>query len=169
MTFLLDGAYVPFTFALALLFGLFTLEAFVGLLGGTFLGLGGDTEIDLDVAEIGLGDIDGLDLDGLDVNATDLADLADADVEADLVSADLSLAAWLGLGRVPFLIWFASLLIGFGLSGLAIQVAWQSVLGFALPIIFAVPAALVIGIAWARQFSGLFARILPKTGGAGVW
>lgn len=154
---LLAPAMAPFTFALALLMGLLALELVSLLLGGSLMGLGGDADIDLDAdfdldADVGLdGDV------GLD--APDL----DADADAAVApAADGSFLTWLGLGAVPFILWFAALLAGFGLTGLIVQSVAQSALGFLLPGVAAVPIGLAGGVFFARSFGGVFSRLLPK-------
>jgi hypothetical protein len=164
--FLTDG-FFPFTLALALLFGLLLLELVFAFLGGTLLGAGGDglegPDIDLDAPD--LGDLD-IDLDGLDIDPGDLelADLGDADVEApDGAETAGGLAAWLGFGRMPALIWLASVLMAFGLSGLTLQIAAVNLFGAPAPwVLMAVPA-LAAAVWFARAFGALFARLLPKT------
>ena len=118
----LTGPFVPFTLALALLFGLLALEMILGLLGGTLLGLGADPDVDLDV------DIDVPDIETFDIEFSDadphLFNFAEPEVAAELPEAEMPTtgpASWLGLGKLPVLIWIAALLLGFGVSGLALQ------------------------------------------------
>lgn len=161
---LLSTAFVPFTLALALLFGLLLLELVFALLGGTLLGAGGegldgpDLDVDLDVdldLEVDVPEIDGPEIDGLDTEI-DTADVAGPAPVGGL-------AGWLGFGKMPMLIWLASVLMAFGLSGLALQMVAQSVLGGPLwPGLVAVPAA-VAAVLFARGFGTLFARALPKS------
>lgn len=165
MTFLAEG-FFPFTLALALLFGLLLLELVFALLGGTLLGAGGEVdapELDVDAPDLGDLDID-LDLDGLDIDAADL-ELPDLDAAEgiDAPEAPSGIAAWLGFGKMPALIWLACVLIVFGLVGLAVQVAALRLLGWVLPAsLVAIPA--IVGALWfAKQFGALFARLLPKT------
>ena len=158
--FLLEGAFAPFTMALALLFGLLGLELIALVLGGSLLA--GDGEIDLDVVDapdLDIGDFD------LDIDADiDLSDLELADVEVDAPgAAPAGPLAWLGLGKVPFLIWLVVVLAGFGLSGMGLQLTLRDLLGFDLPSwIAAIPAGL-FGLWFARGFGSVFARLLPKT------
>lgn len=161
--YLTDG-YVPFTISLALLFGLIALELILALLGGTLLGLGADADIDMDV-EIDAPDLADLDIDfgGADPHLFDFAE-PEADVEAPSgASTATGPAAWLGIGKMPVLIWIAALLLGFGVSGVVIQGLSGAILGTALPWpLAALPAALA-GIWFARTFGAVFARLLPKT------
>ncbi|MGR3514918.1 MAG: OB-fold-containig protein [Paracoccaceae bacterium] len=162
----LTGPFVPFTLALALLFGLLALEIILGLLGGTLLGLGADADADFDLdVEVDLPDVGDLDIDFGDADPH-LFDFAEPEVDADLPEAEVAPAgpaAWLGIGKMPVLIWIAALLLGFGASGFALQSVFNSVFSFALPApIAAIPAALA-GIWFAKTFGAGFARALPKT------
>jgi hypothetical protein len=168
---LLTGPFVPFTLALALLFGLMLLELVFALLGGTLLGAGGEMDgPDIDGPDIDMPDVADMDLD-IDFDAVDIdpGDLEmpgfdDLDVDApDGVGAPGGLAAWLGFGKMPALIWLASLLMSFGISGLVVQSVVNSVLGFVLPAALAAIPALVAGVWFTRSFGTLFARLLPKT------
>lgn len=166
----LTGPYVPFTISLALLFGLLALELVLALTGGTLLGLGADADldIDLDVDAPDLGDFD-IDFGEADPHLFDFAEPeldTDIDLDADTASAEsvpVGPASWLGIGKVPTLIWIAAVLLGFGVSGVVLQGLTAMLLGVTLPaVLAAVPAALA-GIWFARQFGAIFARLLPKT------
>lgn len=164
--FLLDGAFAPFSLALALLGGLAVLELLALLLGGSLIGGDGDAGLDAaDGADIG-GFPDAADLGDLgDLGDVDLADLDGADTADSAGAADASgsLASWLGLGRMPALIWLAALLMGFGLSGIGLQMVLKSYLGFAAPAWMAGLPAGAFGLWFARGFGGVFARLLPQT------
>lgn len=159
---LTDGVF-PFALALALLFGLLLMEVVFALLGGTLLGAGGEIdgpEIDIDAPEVG--DLD-IDFDGLDVGADDF-ELPDMDVDADAApTATGGIAAWLGFGKMPALIWLACMLMAFGLTGLLLQMLAANLLGS--PVHWLIPAvpALAVAIWFTRGFGALFARLLPKT------
>ena len=162
----LTEPFVPFTIALALLFGLLALELLLALLGGTLLGLGADADVDLDIDAPDLGDLD-IDLGDPDFGDFDLGDTdldLDADVDSDIdTNIGAGPASWLGMGKVPVLIWFASILVSFGITGIVIQTFANSTLGFSLPAyLVAVPAG-VAAIWFARRFGEVFARLLPKT------
>ncbi|WP_192964147.1 OB-fold-containig protein [Phycobacter azelaicus] len=172
LQFLLEGGFAPFTLALALLTGLMVLELVALLLGGSLIGSDGDADLDLDAGEVG--DFD-LDLDGADLGGVEGIDAADLDLpDADLelapdtpvdagASASAGLAGWLGLGRMPMVIWLGAVLLGFGLLGMGLQVALSSTLGLTAPAwVAAIPAG---GFAFwfARVFGGGFARVLPQT------
>ena len=164
----LTEPFVPFTIALALLFGLLALELILALVGATLLGLGADADIDLDM------DVDAPDLGDLDIDFGDadpeLFDFADPGVDADLdleapgaEAVSPGPASWLGMGKVPTLIWIASVLLGFGVTGVVLQNLTNALLGTNLPAsLAAIPAALA-GIWFAKQFGAAFARMLPKT------
>ncbi len=158
MTDLLFAPYMtPFAVALGLLFGLMTLELIAALLGGTLMGLGGG-EADLDV------DVD------VDVNV-DMGFDAEVDIDADVdaaeaVDSDVSaggLASVLGMGKVPFLIWLGAFLLAYGLGGYLLQSMLMQTFGWALPAPVAGLGLVPVGLGFARQFGGLFARLIPKT------
>lgn len=161
---LLLSAFAPFTVALALLFGLLALELVLMLVGVSLLGDSADADVpmadgvdaDLDVGEF---DLDGVDLDGVDLDS----DLDAAELNTG-TGADASggLLSWLGLGRTPALVWLASLLMAFGLTGIVAQMAVSTLVGAYLPaILIAIPAGLV-AVWFARGFGAVFARLLPK-------
>lgn len=160
--FLLEGAFAPFTLALALLFGLLGLELIALVLGGSLMA--GEGEVDLDMADapdLNVGDFD-LDVD----TSVDLGDfeLADVDVDVDAPeAAPVGPLAWLGIGKMPFMIWLVVLLAGFGLSGMGLQLALRDLLGFDLPSWMAAIPAGIFGVWFARGFGGVFACLLPKT------
>lgn len=160
---LLDPALFPFTVALAILFGLMIMELLAALLGGTLLGMDGDADLDLDLdADFDVSPDFDLDAD------FDLAEL-EAEIETATQSADgASGSDWLGLSKVPTLIWVAAALLAFGLSGVTLQTIAQSVLGTLLsPWAVAVPAA--FGAVWfSSRFSSVFARFIPKSESSAV-
>lgn len=162
----LTGPFVPFTISLALLFGLLALEIVLGLLGGTLLGLGADADMDLDLdVDVDMPDIGDLDIDFGDADPH-LFDFAEPEVDAELPEADMPQtgpASWLGIGKMPVLIWIAALLLGFGVTGFALQSMFTSTFGYSLPASLAAFPALIAGIWFARTFGAGFARALPKT------
>ncbi|MGX9355153.1 OB-fold-containig protein [Roseobacteraceae bacterium S113] len=156
---LFDGALLPFTTALGLLLGLLGLELVMLLIGGSLLGSGDapDVEVGFDADADFAIDADG-DFD-LEAGADASADALD-EVEAGI---DGGLAAWLGLGNVPALIWLAVFLALFGLAGVSVQMLAQTVTGvYAAPWLAALPAG-GVALFGARGFSGVFARLLPKS------
>lgn len=159
--FLLGGAFAPFSFALALLFGLMGLELVALLLGGSFMTGDNDVGVDIgDAADLGDFDLD-LNVEGALVDPADL-ELADFDADSG-VEVSGGLASWLGLGKMPTLIWLAALLMGFGLSGLGLQIALQELFGVLAPAALAALPAGAFGLWFARGFGGVFARLLPQT------
>lgn len=172
---LLSDGFVPFTLSLALLFGLLALELVFALLGGTLLGAGGDgmdgpnidsPDIDgpdLDVPEMEIGD---LDLDGLDTSDLELPSFADVDVDTDLpdgAAQPSGIAAWLGFGKMPALIWLSAILMAFGITGVVLQNLVLGLFGAALPALLAAIPAAVAAVFFARRFGSGFARLIPKT------
>ncbi len=159
--FLLGGAFAPFSFALALLFGLMGLELVALLLGGSLMG--GDNDVVPDIGDApDLGDFDlNLDPEGALVDPGDL-ELADFDTDTG-VEVSGGLASWLGLGKMPAMIWLAALLMGFGLSGLGLQIALQELFGLLAPALLAALPAGAFGLWFARGFGGVFARLFPQT------
>lgn len=164
----LTEPFVPFTIALALLFGLLALELVLALVGATLLGLGADADIDIDL-DVDAPDLADLDIDfgGADPHLFDFAEPeldADLDVEAPGTdSVAPGPASWLGIGKVPTLIWIAAVLLGFGVTGVVLQNLVTALLGTTLPAsLAAIPAALA-GIWFAKQFGAVFAALLPKT------
>lgn len=158
--FLLEGAFAPFTLALALLFGLLALELIALTLGGTLMA--GKGEVDLDLV-----DGPGIDLGELDLNIdadVDLAEFELAEIKADAPQGALvGPISWLGIGKTPFMIWLVVLLAGFGLSGIGLQLALRDLLGFDLPTWMAAIPAGAFGVWFARGFGGFFGRLLPRT------
>lgn len=130
---LLSAPLVPFTLALGLLAGLLALELVLAVVGGSVLGAGPE--------------------------APDAPDL-DAP-EIDTPPGASASASILGLGKAPFVIWLAALLLGFGAGGLALQTLASSAAGSLLPAWAAVPLALLPGWAAARGLAGLLARLIP--------
>lgn len=97
-----------------------------------------------------------LDFDGVDV---------DLDLDADI---DGSWLSWLGLGQVPFLLWFASLLVGFAIAGLAIQSGALLVMNGMLHSWLAAGIALVPGLLFAREVGTLILRYMPQSESSAV-
>ncbi|UWS81939.1 YqiJ family protein (plasmid) [Phaeobacter sp. G2] len=167
--YLFDPGFLPFTFALALLFGLAGLELAALLIGASFLG-SGEAEAGLDGAdgpELGdMGDVAGdLSLDTDALGDLDLADIDGVDLAEDTLPVDASggVGSWLGLGKMPMLIWLAVLLLGFGLSGIGLQLGVKSLLSATLSAwLVAIPAG-AFGLWFARSFGAVFARVLPQT------
>ena len=167
----LTDAFVPFTIALALLFGLLALELLLLIVGSSLLGMGADAEIDVDIDTPDLGDLD-IDFGSIDIADFEIADVgADAEVDLDLDvesgpgtgTEAVGPAAWLGIGKMPILIWVAAVLMAFGLVGIVLQQTLLGTFGFALPAVVAVLPAGIVAILFAARFGNFFARVLPKT------
>ncbi|MFC4291411.1 YqiJ family protein [Sphingorhabdus arenilitoris] len=97
----------------------------------------------------GLGDF-GPDMD------TDLDPSLDVDGVAD------GLLAFLGLGRLPIMIWLALFLLAFTLIGYAGQQMVALVIGGLLPMILAGPAAALTALPVTAALARPLARIMPK-------
>ncbi len=160
---LLSPAMAPFTLALILLFSLVLLELAFMMIGLSLVGDAGDIDMDVvDVPDLGdLPDMD-IDLDLPDAADYDIPDLAEGG-EAATLDADPGALAWLGMGKVPFMIWLGSVLLGFGATGLAIQSILDTGLGFMLPWTVAALPAIVAAIWFTRTFASGFAAVLPKS------
>ncbi|WP_127105855.1 OB-fold-containig protein [Pararhodobacter zhoushanensis] len=145
LEFLLSGSLAPFSVALALLVGLLALELALSLVGGSIFAGGAE----LDAPELDLPDLDAPDLSPDGFGHGEPADVS-------------GVSSVLGLGKTPFMIWLASALLGFGVSGVLLQSVLLSTLGSALPGWLAAIPALVAGGAFARGFGGFFARLIPQ-------
>ena len=103
-----------------------------------------------DLAQIDTGGLEAADL-GLD-GAPPAAEIAGG-----------GLAAALGLGRVPFLIWLAAVLAGFGLSGYLLQSLMAQLFGAPLPAVLAAIPAAALAFGFARLYGRALARLIPRT------
>lgn len=146
--------------------------------GDADLGLDAGIDAGLDTADLSLPggvELADMDLGGLDAADLDLGpDLSPdlgPDLGVDTAAPDLAagpgaaagLAAVLGLGKVPFLIWLAAVLAGFGLSGYLLQSLVTQVFGGPLPPFLAVLPAAFVGLWFARGYGRLLARLIPGT------
>ena len=155
---LFHPALLPFTAALIVLGLIATLElvgllfgvAFSGLVDSALPDIELDAEADLEMdAELG-GDGGPLHVDG-----PDIPDMPSAGPLSQFLS-------WLCIGKVPVLILLAAFLLGFGLSGLIVQEASQSLLGIYIwPILVAVPA-LMVALPTTRYLGLTISKIMPK-------
>lgn len=144
---LLSGPFLPFSLALGLLFGLLALEIVALLLGGSLFaadhGLAAESpDVYFDLPAGVEPDIDAL------IAASDAVPPQTAD-------GGTALSA-LGLGRVPLAIWLAGLLLGFGLSGLALQSLVLLPAGLA-----AIPAG-AVGLVAARGVAGVLGGLVKQ-------
>ncbi|UZD90643.1 YqiJ family protein [Cognatishimia activa] len=165
----LSTPFAPFTFSIALLFGLLALEVIFLFLGGSlFTSDSADTadfaEIDADIgvdsASLDIADLGDWDADLGDVDLGNI-EVAEAEVSTDVAGGGI--ANWLGFGKMPAAIWLATMLASYGLAGLSLQSALQSLFGAAWnPAIVSLPA--IFGAIWfTKKFGGAFARLVPKT------
>lgn len=165
LDFLLSAQVVPFSLALGLLAGLLLLEVVALAMGASLLAKGAD---DLDIGA-DLPDLDAPDLPDLPAPAVlaqmDLGRITPADLDPGpaAVPPPSGLGAVLGLGRVPFLIWLAALLAGFGLTGYLLQGAVARTFGAPLPAWAAVVPAGIAALWLARIYGALLARIIPRS------
>lgn len=136
---LLSTPFVPFTFALGLLFGLLLLEVVGLLLGLSIFGHTGDVDIPAD---------HGLDLE------------AQPNVEA-LLSHQASPLPETETRGAPLMVTCAAALLGFGVTGILVQSLASAVAG-PMPLWAAVILASVLGLGFARAFGGVFARLIPS-------
>jgi hypothetical protein len=163
--FLLSPPVVPFTLALGLLAGLLVIEIAALMLGGSVLAK--DAEgLEWDAAAPDLSpDSPALpaptDLAQMDLGGIDAADLDLGGPPA--LPEPTGLAAVLGIGRVPFLIWLAAALAGFGLSGYLLQSLIARVFGGPLPGLIAVLPAAAAGLWFARGYGRALSRLIPGT------
>ncbi|MHA3915023.1 hypothetical protein [Halovulum sp. GXIMD14793] len=120
--FIFSNNMFPFTLSLALVFGLLLLEVIALLLGGSLISSDTDAP-DLDIADLDI-EIDIADMSvepELDIDKTAPGQPGLSDGAASAASG------WFGLGKVPFVIWLATLLTGVGLSGFILQSGMRAV------------------------------------------
>ena len=158
ITLLLSGPFVPFTVSLGVLSGLLALELLALLAGGSLFGTGaevpdgaGSLHASFDLAPGAEPGVPAL------VAASEALDAAGVP-EADAGGA-LSL---LGLGRVPFAIWLAAVLFGFGVGGFAVQAVAGVALGGPLPAWAAVLPAALAGLGSARGTAGVVGGLVQQ-------
>ncbi|WP_265564017.1 OB-fold-containig protein [Sphingomicrobium arenosum] len=88
---------------------------------------------------------------------------AEVDVEAEASGGAIAgLLAFLGLGKLPLLMWLALLLFLFSGIGFSLQLILDEMAGFMLSPLLAVAASLTIALPLTGRLSGAFARILPR-------
>lgn len=166
LDFLLSPPVVPFSLALGLLGGLLVLELVALAMGASLLAKDADKfDFDADLPALDAPDLPALpapgELAGMDLGGLDAADLDLTPPPA--LPEPTGLASVLGLGRVPFLIWLAALLAGFGLSGYLLQSFLDRVFGAPLPAWIAVLPAAAAGLWLARAWGRTLARLVPGT------
>lgn len=176
INFLLDTGMAPFTGALMLVAGLLVVELVMSLVGGSLLGdgdaadgidsadadMGMEFDADgVDAAEFDPGDIDGAELDGAELDGAELDPEGGDAMEGPAGGGGI--AAWLGFGQVPFILWLAGLLTAFGLVGYILQFASTSFLGTQLPWWGATALAALPALRLGGWFARTLGRIVPKT------
>lgn len=164
--FLLDTGMAPFTGALMLVAGLLIVELVMSLVGGSLMG-DADAADGLDSADVDAGmefDADGVDATELDAGDIDGAEFDPEGGDAmEGPAGGGGIAAWLGFGQVPFILWLAGLLTAFGLVGYAIQVVASSALGTLLPWWGAAGLAALPALRLGGWFARTLGRLVPKT------
>lgn len=154
---LLSAAFIPFSLALAVLFGLLFLELASQLIGLSLL-----SESDAGIGADGAAEAFDV-LPGQEIDIASLIEASEAPSgDADTAASSLSPLAVLGIGRAPFILWLTAFLLGFGLFGMALQSILLTIVNAGLPPVLAALAALPPGLAFARWFSGIFARVVPS-------
>ncbi len=148
MTALFSSDFAPFTTAILVLGGLLLLEVIALLVGASLISEPDGPDVDFDVPELDVPEIEALELGEIDVAELEMADVAAPQPVG---------MGWTGFGHVPFLIWFAGLLTGFGGTGIGLQLAGP------FPLWLVVPVAAFAALAFTRSFAGFFARAIPRT------
>ena len=129
---------LPFSVALALMFGIAVLEGVTAVFGAALSGL-----------------LDSL-IPGFE------ADLDLSDVEVQSPNALSRLLGWLRVGKVPVLILLVIFLTGFGLIGLGIQSLTNNISGHLWPAYIASIPAVILALPIVRVFGGAISFIIPK-------
>ncbi|MDH5693246.1 MAG: YqiJ family protein [Gammaproteobacteria bacterium] len=136
--FLTASQNLPFTVALAVMFGIALLEGVASLIGASL-----SNAIDSMLPEVDM----------------------DADLDASEIRAPNALSkllSWFRIGRVPVLMLLIVFLTSFGLIGLGIQKIAFGLVGSLLPSWIAVVPAVFCSLPFVRVFGGLFEKFLPK-------
>lgn len=89
--------------------------------------------------------------------------LALGDFELPETDADATPLDWLNAGRIPAMALIILFLASFGILGLALQGVAQAVTGATLPLLLAVPAALIAALPVTRWAGRLVGRVFPRT------
>lgn len=92
---------------------------------------------------------------------------ADADVSVDgpdgaEAGALSAVLGWMCVGKVPLLVLLVALLTMFGLTGFILQAGTNAVAGAHLPLVLAVPAALLVALPPTRWLALGLAKAMPK-------
>ena len=152
--FLLAAENLPFTVSIVLMLAVAALEGVTSLFGAGLSHLVDsfipDTDVDVDF-DVDV-DVD-FDIDGPDV---------DVDAIETGGSALTNVLGWLSVGKVPFLVLLVIFLTVFGMTGLALQGAVQTVTGTLLPGWLAAVPALIVTLPAVRIGGRGLAKIIPK-------
>lgn len=89
------------------------------------------------------------------------SELLDHHLDLDGLDLDGPLG-WLHVGKVPLLVLFILFLLGFAVSGYAIQMSCDALFGGYLPAVVAALPAGFFGLSSVRVVGGVLARIIPK-------
>lgn len=139
LDFLLATENLPFTVALAVMFGIAFLEVVMVLMGFALSGM----------------------LDSL-LPDIDFDFELELDSELETLSPFSHLLSWLRMGKVPMLMLLIIFLTGFGLIGLALQSFLHGSFGFLLPNwLMSIPAFL-LALPVVRVFGGALNRFMPN-------
>ena len=134
---------MPFTVALAVMFGIALLEGVTTLFGAALSSLLDSLLPQAPGIEVGLE----TEFDGVQLQSS---------------SALSRLLGWLRFGQVPVLMLLVIFLTAFGLIGLSIQAFTHNTLGFLWPGSLASIPALLLALPAVRLLGGVLARILPR-------
>ena len=147
--FLTAPEMVPFTGALLFVLALLMLEVLSLLIGGSLLGQGGDADTDVDLAGTEL-DTDG-DI-GASGGATDSA----------AAHGFAGFLAWLGIGKVPLILWLAGMLTVFGIVGYGLQLIIEKATGGMLSPWLAAAIAFLPSLVAGSRLARMVGRIVPS-------
>ncbi len=139
--FILEPANLPFAVSIALVVMIGLIEGVGLLLGFAISGLLDNLVPDLD----------------LDVDA----DIGDHGAFGEFLT-------WLRIKEVPVIAILIAFLTSFGIAGFALQQITVGLVGWALPMIIAAPAAFFIAFPGVRLFAGVLAKIMPRDETAAV-
>ena len=134
--FLFSSQNIPFTVALALMFGIAILEGILTVVGAGFSNL----------IEAFLPDVD-----------------LDANINGPEFQSSLSrLLSWLRIGKVPILMLLVVFLTAFGLIGLTIQSFVLGTAGYLLPPYIAALPTFILALPIMRILGGVLEKLIPK-------
>jgi len=155
---LLHPGLRPFEIAAGIVFGLLILEVIANQIGASVLG-NSDSDLDIDAGVEADIDVE-LGADALDLDLDQEFAVEPEDVSTEMGTGALS---WLGLGKVPFMIWFTGMLTAFGLIGYVLQMGITVVLGAPLGPWLASALAFAPGVLLGARVAGWIGRLFPKT------